>query len=260
MVRDNENRMIELFLSRDKLTDAFDLDKQTQKRGNIKNIRKHLESVDSVLSEIFKKADKEDKANLIRVYTQSYSVIVDYFESWLLNPSERDANNLLHGILMIYAWMPRILRLHIEASSFYDDAKVAKLIDFLRKLKSYPEFDKNSENNVYSFLRNNSGQVSALKSIVDHSLTATAKILHFVRPADFPIWDSNIAERFGKTNSIKNYWGFLLSFENLRKEYESELNDVVKKYESCAYGQMKIARLVEQAIYLSSVGDKQKIQ
>lgn len=253
MEYDNKVQMIELFLSCDKLPNKFDEKDRRRVECNVENIRKHLIRVAYTLTEIFKKADEEDKANLITVYAQSYPLICDYFNWWLSNPSREDVDNFLRGILMVYAWMPRILRIHTENESFRGNAKVLKTIDFLRDLKKYPEYDRRGKDSVYSFLGENQDKVNDLKNIVDNSLTATAKILHFVRLDDFPIWDSCIASKFGKTNTIKNYFDFLKSFEDFRLKYKNEIDDVLSNNSIDCIKGVGAARLVELSIYLPEV-------
>ncbi len=80
-------------------------------------------------------------------------------------------------------------------------------------------------------------ELTGLKAIVNNSVVGTSKILHFLRPDIYPIWDSRI-NRFlhgeaRDTNSVTRYLSYLAdfdrvsadpAFEPLRASLESKLN------------------------------------
>jgi hypothetical protein len=75
---------------------------------------------------------------------------------------------------MVYGWMPRILRLHDTMS--FDEA--AGIVEATRSTGQIDDKD-----------------LGRLVSLIDNSIVAVSKLLHFARPDAFGIWDSRV-QRF----------------------------------------------------------------
>lgn len=108
---------------------------------------------------------------------------------------------------MVYGWMPTVLSLY----------PIAPLIDFssganlLNKAKSTGSL-LNSE-------------IEKLASVVNNSLVGTSKLLHFVSPQKFPIWDSKIyaflfneAPSSYRVNRIAKYRRYLEHLDQLQQD------------------------------------------
>lgn len=69
--------------------------------------------------------------------------------------------------------------------------------------------------------------LEALAAIVNNSIVGASKLLHFVAPAVYPVWDSRI-NRFlngtspPKTNSLPGYRAYLADFDRIAADPESE--------------------------------------
>ncbi len=69
--------------------------------------------------------------------------------------------------------------------------------------------------------------LEALAAIVNNSIVGTSKLLHFVAPAVYPVWDSRI-NRFlngtspPNTNSVPAYRAYLAAFDRIAADPESE--------------------------------------
>lgn len=102
---------------------------------------------------------------------------------------------------MVYGWMPRILRIdsaHVcGAISAFVDAQAATIEDF------------------------KSVQIQDIANCL-HSVVGASKLLHFVNPCVFPIWDSKI-EAFrqrhnSNINSVEQYIDYVSEVNDIRNE------------------------------------------
>jgi hypothetical protein len=70
-------------------------------------------------------------------------------------------------------------------------------------------------------------ELDGLKSLVNNSIVGTSKLLHFLAPEIYPVWDSRI-NRFlngqprPETNSVSRYRDYLASFDRLRVDADFE--------------------------------------
>jgi hypothetical protein len=97
---------------------------------------------------------------------------------------------LLAASYAVYGWMPTILK---------NFDKLEVLSNFVQRIKPLPLQD--AIRTVRCEVTNNDGQ--ALQAL-NNSVVGTSKLLHFVRPDLFPIWDSRIAKLFGFANGRHN--------------------------------------------------------
>jgi len=126
-------------------------------------------------------------------YAKMYNVLLTPADK--LEDHARTENLLMLGCA-VYAWMPTILRTW-EFSEFASGALS------IQKFRSCDDLD-----DAASLV---SGRVS--NPLLNNSWIGTSKLLHFVNPAVFPIWDSKVAARFGlkphRTNSKSFYLDYL---------------------------------------------------
>lgn len=137
-------------------------------------------------------------------YIVSYPYLIDYFAS---RPSF-GAADLVAGAHMAYGWMPTILDLYPKPQSLLSLDAGAEL---LTKAKQTGSLD--------------SGEISALSSLVNNSLVGASKLLHFVVPDSFAIWDSRVylflhAQRpYGsRVNNAPKYLAYLDTLNHLRQD------------------------------------------
>lgn len=107
-----------------------------------------------------------------RAFDKCYPALVAFFDR-----NERfSADDFVCAAHMVYAWMPRILRLHRwERKDFEFGA------DIVSRSRASGTIDD--------------GDLLWLIETLDNSLVAVSKLLHFARPDRFAIWDSRV-QRF----------------------------------------------------------------
>lgn len=103
-------------------------------------------------------------------FIASYPHLVEYFSE----KTEISPGDVVRAAHMAYGWMPTILDLY-PASNKLDLASASLL---LTKAKAT------------GFLR--PSEISALAGLVNNSLVGASKLLHFVSPYSFAIWDSKV--------------------------------------------------------------------
>jgi len=138
-------------------------------------------------------------------YVISYPYLLEYFSS----KSSLEAGDVVCGAHMVYGWMPTILELYPERGRIGLD--VAALT--LNKAKKGSELPNN--------------EIEALAALVNNSLVGASKLLHFVAPNHFPIWDSKVYSfvhenrpHHYRVNSVERY-----------KQYVALLKDLATKQE-----------------------------
>jgi len=150
-----------------------------------------------------KKFKKDDKINSYQI---SYPHFLKYFE----DKANIDEHNLIIGINFVYGWMPRTLKFH---SDNFDD-----VLTILNKAKSGQQPLTKKDLNI-------------LKETLDHSLIGVSKLLHFINPEAFAIWDSKVYKYLTgektashhNTEKSESYLAYLKFCKELteRKEYEN---------------------------------------
>lgn len=103
-------------------------------------------------------------------YLRSYPYLLRYFAS-----KERlDVDDLVCGSHMVYGWMPTVLELHWDKVGI-DDERIEDLLNQARDKRELSD-----------------SQLAVLAKLINNSLVGASKLLHFVAPDAFPIWDSKI--------------------------------------------------------------------
>lgn len=130
-------------------------------------------------------------------YLTTYPEIVSFGTA----PESIDERRFRRLAAMVYGWMPRILR--IDA----DYAKEAVVALNVAKSASADTASKVRIEKIASCL---------------HSVVGASKILHFVNPSVFPIWDSKIKnfrdDQNSNINSAAHYLRYVDEVHNIRAE------------------------------------------
>ena len=135
-------------------------------------------------------------------YTMTYPCIINYFY---------ERNNLVEadvllGVNIVYGWMPTVPKLH-HYSNGDSLNRASKILNKARKLG---ELDDN--------------EIQFLVHYINNSLSGVSKLLHFIAPESFAIWDSNI---FRFVFEKEPYSYRLGSLDNFR-EYQNTLKEIIK--------------------------------
>lgn len=159
--------------------------------------------------------EKNTKINKNDSYITTYPYLLKFFSS---KPSFNICD-LICGSHMVYGWMPTILHIHID-----DTINISAIIQTLNDAKNGTEF---SLNNIYN-----------LSKIINNSVVGASKLLHFISPNKFPIWDSKVYSFIHdkkphnhRVNNVKNYQAYvqLLKKYSRKPEFEKFHNSVQEK-------------------------------
>jgi len=108
-------------------------------------------------------------------YIRSYPELVRFF----LDLNTISIHEFIIGAHAVYGWMPTILTLNEPSTGFQ------AVVDILNGVKYGQQLDS------YSLL--------TLKSAINNSLVGTSKLLHFIRPDKYAIWDSRVYRFWSKS-------------------------------------------------------------
>ena len=133
-------------------------------------------------------------SSLDKHYQSNYPVLIEAVADICKNLNDQSFSLIAH---LVYAWMPTIL----------------KSIDSNEKHKNICQkvlcLDSNEIHKIKDFI-----QDDLTKDLVNNSWVGLSKVLHFINPAVFPIWDSNVANCFSVNTSSKNNYIKYVAFMN----------------------------------------------
>jgi len=174
-----------------------------------------------------------------KVDKQTYDVSYPEFLKYFNDIKVITKHNLVIGINFTYGWMPTIFDFR---SNNFDEA-----LEIL--------------NNAKKGLVLTVSQLESLKGLFNNSLVGTAKLLHFINPVKFAIWDSRVyyylTGELAYNHRIGNcdaYLSFLTLCKYLseRVEYDELHNSICDKL---GYKMTKF-RTVEMIMYLNGLKEK----
>ena len=165
----------------------------------------------------------------------SYAEFVNYFK----NLKKIDKHHLIIGSNFSYGWMPKILNFQSE--------------DFDQSLKIINKAKNNEDLSIE--------EIESLMSLINNSLVGVSKLLHFVNPEKYPIWDSRVYRYLTsvdphqyRKNNIQSYYKYLKFCKNLIKD--SRFNSIKKLIENKVGYQMSPFRIAELVMYSKDVKNK----
>lgn len=115
---------------------------------------------------------KSDKGSS---YIRAYPEFLKYFKDIEII----DIHNFIIGAHFVYGWMPTILNLRGE-----NDKHLQSVVDILNEVK------------IGVVLKEE--HIINIAKVVNNSLVGTSKILHFINPKKYAIWDSRVYWFWGK--------------------------------------------------------------
>lgn len=143
---------------------------------------------------------------------------------------------------MIYGWMPTILHIHID-----DTINIPEIIQTLNDAKNgtQPSLEK-----IYN-----------LSKIINNSVVGASKLLHFISPNNFPIWDSKVYSFIHnkkphnhRVNNINNYQAYIkiLKEYSQKPEFEKFHNSVQEKigYEVSPFRSLELVMFLNAPNYM----------
>lgn len=110
-------------------------------------------------------------ANNFKSTEENYLISYPYFLNYFQNLESINLENLVIGISFTYSWMPTILK----ALNLKNTEEVLFILNEVKKGKLIDE-----------------QQLTTLKTTFNNSLVGTSKLLHFINPKQYAIWDSRV--------------------------------------------------------------------
>jgi len=173
---------------------------------NDKMIMKKTNHVEIQIEELKEacKAFKLDETQ--ESYYISYIEFLEHFKKI----NEFGKHDVIIGIHLIYGWMPTIC--HLKSKAFDEAAKI------LNKVK------KDNQ------LLLKKTDLDTLKKLFNESIVGTSKLLHFISPETYPIWDSKVCHYLGlpanAVNDTSVYLGYIEACRNIIGEGQIDLSTV----------------------------------
>jgi hypothetical protein len=172
---------------------------------------------------------KKSKDDKLREYTylSTYPEIISFSKNSKLNKIQ----TFKMLALMTYAWMPRVLRI--------DDEYLVKAADQL-------SIAKNVTKNDYKEIK-----IHLIDNCL-HSLVGASKMLHFINPEVFPIWDSKIQIIVGKNNNnytmkkLENYYRYVDIVYSLIEN--KKFHSFYKKYNQANHKRLKCMNIEQYKV------------
>ena len=164
-------------------------------------------------------------------YDKSYVYFLKYFE----NKDTLTEEDLIISANFTYGWMPTIL--NFKSSNF------SECVDILNISKSKERLDKT--------------EIETLKNLINNSLVGTSKLLHFINPDKYAIWDSRVCKFLsGVTHKYfieqaNTYFQYLDICNELtmNDKYQAQVHE--KYLDAIGHDAIKM-KSIEQIMFLSS--------
>lgn len=162
-------------------------------------------------------------------YLRSYNHLLAFFKEKVL-----DESSLIQGAFMIYGWMPKTLNI----CKF--DVSIAFVLQSLKRLQDANNFDVKD--------------LEVVKGFTNNSIVGASKLIHFIYPDQFPIWDSKICSKLFEGNvhyQVEKIENYLLYLKSIRK-FKSHTACVgfTKEFKKTHY-EITSIRAAELMIFLS---------
>ena len=124
--------------------------------------------------EDIKKSVRQIPSQEHQSYLISYREFIDYFK----NLEKIEFHNFIIATHFVYGWMPKILQLRNlpEENNFMN--LCSTLLSTLNKIKRRLEISDT--------------ELNILVTVINNSIVGVSKLLHFINPEDYAIWDSNV--------------------------------------------------------------------
>ena len=170
-------------------------------------------------------------------YIKTYPEFIQFFK----NINSISKYDLVISSHFVYGWMPTIIEL-----KFQDMEGVLKLLN-------------KAKNGAMLMIE----ELELLKSTINNSLVGLSKLLHFINPVDYAIWDSRI---YRYTSDKKSSYGIgntqlYLNYLSKLNEIESHVDfDKIKKNISAHFEyEISSKRVIELLMFEADKRDNKKL-
>lgn len=167
-------------------------------------------------------------------YFESYPYFISFFKK---NNVIKNTEVLYQGANMVYGWMPTILDTQKKKKDGYRDEKnVLSSIEILG-------------------VKINSKDLEIVSAFMNNSIVGGSKLLHFIYPDKYPIWDSKICSVImnstnlnSKVKKIENYTNYCMAVRNIINEPPKNLIE----FKQGVKNKIKYVRAIELILFLSA--------
>lgn len=163
-------------------------------------------------------------------YIYSYPHFINYFK----NQKTFDEQTLVVGSHLVYGWMPRVLTINTN--------KIDQAIKVINKARTADNLTDTD--------------LQVLKTTINNSIVGVSKLLHFINPEKYAIWDSKVCsyilerKAYTQTNRIDNYHVYLERIQALvNDEGYKPIHEKVGKQLPYAISKL---RSIEMVMFLNS--------
>jgi len=160
-------------------------------------------------------------------YLLSYENFIQYFK----NCKEITEYDFYISTNFTYGWMPTILN--------YKSKNIQECVKLLNIVKKGIKLSKH--------------ELEILKTTINNSIVGTSKLLHFINPELYAIWDSRACNflygKTYKTNKIDSFLEYMKICNEIRNLDTNK--DIVKLYAEKFGYKVSSYRAIEQIIYLN---------
>ena len=169
-------------------------------------------------------------------YIKSYPALLNFARKSCDDDNEA---SLIALSTAVYGWMPTILK-NWDFDSFPDRRRV------FHDIRSIP-----SKQGALKFIKDIKS-----KAPVNNSWVGTSKLLHFIKPEFFPIWDSNVAECFKVTTyhqlkKKENYVEYSKVILERSSNHQSDFNSISDFFSKKFSYRPSPIRMLELCLFLS---------
>ena len=179
--------------------------------------------------EILKKEIENFEVYEENSYVNSYQEFIEYFRNVL----KIEKHHLVISSHFVYGWMPTILKLKLT--------HLDKVLQLLNKVQT-DEILKPKE-------------LEILRSSINNSLVGTSKLLHFINPEIYPIWDSKIFKYWSgnkTTYGIQKPENYLEFTKEIGKTVQHpDFHEIHKRIENLLKYSVSSVRALELLIFQS---------
>lgn len=152
-------------------------------------------------------------------YIQTYTEFIKYFEK--INSGNINEHNLIIASHFVYGWMPTIIHLNLEQKD--------KVLFLLNAVK---------DGHILTV-----SELEILKKSINNSLVGLSKLLHFINPKNYAIWDSRIFRYLTEKKSTYGidrpqlYLDYLTGIKNIseNKNYRKLHDSISRNFEYDIY-------------------------
>tara|TARA_R100000935_G_scaffold58100_1_gene93915 strand:+ start:83 stop:646 length:564 start_codon:yes stop_codon:yes gene_type:complete len=179
--------------------------------------------------EILKDEIENFKVDEENSYLNSYQEFIEYFK----NVTKIEKHHLVISSHFVYGWMPTILKLKLT--------NLDEVLSILNKAKT---------NEIL-----NSNELEILRLSINNSLVGSSKLLHFINPKIYPIWDSKIFKYWSGNKTTygiqkpENYLKFTEQISRIVKN--KEFPEIQKRIEKLLKYKVSSVRALELLIFQS---------